>query len=78
MSNFSLCRATVLLALLLSGAAGAQGLGLKSGPGLSGRSSALMQTPQLPATPQAALSEGGSQQGGDGIAAVVGSQVITQ
>ncbi|SCC91255.1 Chaperone SurA [Thiomonas sp. X19] len=77
MSNFSLRRATALAALLLSGAAGAQGLGLKSAPGLSGQGSALMQTPQLPATPQAALSGGGSQ-GSDGIAAVVGSQVITQ
>ncbi len=78
MSNFFLRRASVLAALLLSGAAGAQGLGLKSGPGLAGQGSALMQTPQFPATPQAALSEGGSQQGGDGIAAVVGNQVITQ
>jgi peptidyl-prolyl cis-trans isomerase SurA len=78
MSNSFLRRATALAALLVCGAAGAQGLSLKSAPALSGQSSSLMQAQQLPSTPQAALSSSTQQQGSDGIAAVVGSQVITQ
>lgn len=78
MSNSCLRHAIALAALLVCAAAGAQGLVLKGAPALSGQGASLLQTPQLPATPQAALASGGAQPSSDGIAAVVGSQIITQ
>ncbi len=78
MSNRFLRGAAILATALACGSAGAQGLGLKTGPGPSGAASPLLQTPQLPATPAEALPQTRPQPDSDGIAAVVGSQVITQ
>ena len=78
MSKRILCGAVIAAAALSSSAAWAQGLGLRTGPGPAGQgSSTLLQTPQLPATPAAALPQP-SASDADGIAAVVGNQVITQ
>lgn len=78
MSNRFLRGAAVVAAALTGSMAGAQGLGLKTGPGLSTQGSPFLQTPPLPATPSEALPQLQSQQDSDGIAAVVGTQVITQ
>ncbi len=78
MSKRILCGAVLAAATLSSGAAWAQGLGLTTGPGPAVQGSpTLLRTPNLPATPAAALPQPTAPDT-DGIAAVVGNQVITE